>query len=77
LEEGLKTPGVALGYKSLIVFTSVSPLLESGGVKDILSEAIERFNQLKSDVIVLASKGPGIGGTFRLSPMMSTGSAQG
>jgi hypothetical protein len=53
LEEGLKSPGGALGYKSLIVFISVSPLLESGGVKDILSEAIERFNQLKSDVIAL------------------------
>jgi hypothetical protein len=41
LENSLASP------KSLIVFTSVSPLLESGGVKDILSEAIERFNQLK------------------------------
>jgi hypothetical protein len=53
LEEGLKTLGVALGYKTQIVLASVSPLLESSGVKDISSEAIERFNQLKSDVIAL------------------------
>jgi len=49
----LKTLGVALGYKPQIVVGSVSPIFESGAIKNTFADAIERFNKLKFDVLSL------------------------
>ncbi len=49
----LKSLGVALGYKPRIVLGSVSPIFESGAIKNTFADAIERFNKLKSDILSL------------------------